>query len=72
MVVKKKNHRQSLNKSLKRLSQRSSVKVPVNRLIVMNDIFNGGSEICERRDEEMLAKRESALKKKMLAHKKKA
>ena len=40
-MVAKKNHRQSLNKSLRRLSQRSSVEVPVDRLTVMNDIFNG-------------------------------
>ena len=41
---KKRNHRRSLNKSLKRLSQRSSIKVPVDRLTVMNDIFNGGEK----------------------------
>ena len=40
----KKNHRQSLNKSLERLSQRSSVEVFVDRLTVMNDIFNGSEK----------------------------
>ena len=39
-----KNHRRSLNKSLKTLSQRSSVEVPVDRLTVMNDIFNDGEK----------------------------
>ena len=43
MVVKK-NHRRSLNKSLERLSQKSSVEVLVDRLTVMNDIFNGGEK----------------------------
>ena len=33
--VVKKNHKRSLNKSLKTLSQRNSVDVPVDRLIVM-------------------------------------
>ena len=60
---KKRNHRRSLNKSLKRLSQRSSVKVPVDRLTVMNDIFNDDRGISEWRDEEMPAKRWSAKKK---------
>ena len=41
-MVAKKNHRRSLNKSLGKLSQKSSVEVPVDRLTVMNEIFNGG------------------------------
>ena len=43
-MVAKKNHRRSLNKSLGRLSQKSSVEVPVDRLTVMNDIFKGGDK----------------------------
>ena len=43
-TVVKKNHRRSLNKSLERLSQKSSVEVPVDRLTVMNDIFNSGEK----------------------------
>ena len=35
---------QSLNKSLGRLSQRSSIEVPIDRLTVKNDIFNGGEK----------------------------
>ena len=40
----KRDHRQSLNKSLGRLSQKSSVEVLVDQLTVMNDIFNGGEK----------------------------
>ena len=43
-MVAKKNHKRSLNKSLGRLSQKSSVEVPVDRLTVMNDIFNSGEK----------------------------
>ena len=56
-TVVKKNHRRSLNKSLEKLSQRSSVKVPVDRFTVMNDNFNNDSGISEWRDEEMPAKK---------------
>ena len=42
--IVKKNHRWSLNKSLNRLSLRSSVEMPIDRLMVMNDIFNSGEK----------------------------
>ena len=44
LIVMKKNHVRSLNKLLERLSQKSSVEVPIDRLTVMNDIFNGGEK----------------------------
>ena len=44
LTVVKKNHVRSLNKSLERLSQRSSVEVPVDRLTMMSDVFNSGEK----------------------------
>ena len=60
-----KNHRRSLNKSLKTLSQKSNVEVPVDRLTVMNNIFNDDRGISEWQDE-----KKNACKKRVHAKKK--
>ena len=70
----KKNHRRSLNKSLGRLSQRNSVEVPVDQLIVMNEIFNDDVGSLNNETKKCLQKERVHAKKKKfkLTHKKNA
>ena len=70
-TIVKKNHRRSLNKSLKTLSQKSNVEVPVDRLTVMNNIFNDDRGISEWQDEKKCLQKESACKKKKKGKQKK-